>query len=136
MKEYIDALRKHITDNLPGFGDVDSVLALLYEAYSEVNRLDDARIKADFNALYRTMNGTTLQKMDRILDPVCARCREHEWGRGHSRCAVGIQQVRELENYSTICELMGLFECCRISTFVQYTPILDKIQSTAISPER
>ena len=67
MKEYIDALRKQITDNPPSFGDADSVLSLLYEAYSEVNRMDDERIKADFNALYQTMNGLTLQEMDWIL---------------------------------------------------------------------
>lgn len=77
MKEYIDALRKHITDDPPGFGDADSVLSLLYEAYSEVNRLDDARIKADFSTLYQAMNGMTLQEMDRILDPVCTLCRDH-----------------------------------------------------------
>jgi len=78
MKEYIDVLRKHITDNLPSFGDADSVLALLYEAYSEINSLDDDRIKADFSTLYQAMNGMTLQEMDRILDPVCTLCRDHE----------------------------------------------------------
>ena len=78
MKEYIDALRKQITDNPPNFGDADSVLSLLYEAYSEVNRMDDARITADFHELYQTMNGMTLQEMDQTLDPVCTLCREHE----------------------------------------------------------
>ena len=78
MKEYIDALRKQITDNPPGFGDADSVLSLLYEAYSEVNRMDDDRIKADFNALYQAMNGMDLREMDQILDPVCTLCRDHE----------------------------------------------------------
>ena len=78
MKEYIDALRKQITDHPSGFGDTDSVLTLLYEAYSEVNRMDDVRIKADFNALYQAMNSMTLQEMDQILDPVCTLCRDHE----------------------------------------------------------
>ena len=96
MKEYIDALRKHITDNPPGFGDADSVLTLLYEAYSEVNRLDDARIKADFNTLYQAMNGMTLQEMDRILDPVCTLCRNHERAGFIAGVRIGIQLNHEL----------------------------------------
>lgn len=60
MKEYIDALKKQIADNPPSLDGSKSVLAFLYEAYSQVNRMDDARIKADFNALYQVMNGMTL----------------------------------------------------------------------------
>ena len=96
MKEYIDTLRKQITDNPPGLGDTDSVLALLYEAYSEVNRMDDARIKADFNALYQAMNGMTLQAMDRILDPVCTLCRDHERAGFIRGVQLGVQLSQEL----------------------------------------
>ena len=96
MKEYIDVLRKHITQDPPNFGDADSVLSLLYEAYSEVNRLDDDRIKADFNALYQTMNDMTLQEMDRILDPVCTLCRDHERAGFVAGIKIGIQLYKEL----------------------------------------
>lgn len=96
MKEYIDALRKHITENPPNFGDTDSVLTLLYEAYSEVNRMDDARIKADFNTLYQAMNGMTLQAMDRILDPVCTLCRDHERAGFVEGIKIGIKFNQEL----------------------------------------
>ena len=96
MKEYIDTLRKHIEDNPPNFGDADSVLSLLYEAYSEVNRPDNARIKADFNTLYQAMNGMTLQEMDRILDPVCTLCRDHERVGFIAGVSVGIHLSREL----------------------------------------
>ena len=96
MKEYIDALRKQITANPPGFGDADSVLSLLYESYSEVNRLDDARIKADFNALYETMNGMSLREMDQILDPVCTLCRDRERAGFLTGVKVGIRLYQEL----------------------------------------
>ena len=96
MKEYIDALRKHITDNPPSFGDADSVLSLLYEAYSEVNRMDDEQIKADFNVLYQTMNGMSLREMDRILDPVCTLCRDHERAGFIAGVQVGVQLMQEL----------------------------------------
>lgn len=78
MKEYIDALRKQLADNPPNLDGSESVLEFLYEAYSQVNRMDDARIKADFNALYQAMNGMDLREMDQILDPVCTLCRDHE----------------------------------------------------------
>lgn len=78
MNQFYDVLKKTITDQQPSFGDGDSVLTMLYEAYSECNRLDDARIKADFEELYRLMNGMELRDMDRIIYPVCKLCRDHE----------------------------------------------------------
>lgn len=78
MEHFYDVLKKCIADHQPNFGDGESVLALLYEAYSECNRLDDAQIKADFNELYRLMNGMELREMDRIIYPVCKLCRDHE----------------------------------------------------------
>ena len=96
MKEYIDALRKQIADNPPNLDGSESVLSFLYEAYSQVNRLDDARIKADFNTLYQTMNGMTLQEMDQILDPVCTLCRDHERAGFIEGMKVGIRLAQEL----------------------------------------
>ena len=78
VKEYIDVLRKQVAENPPNLDGSKSVLAFLYEAYSQFNRMDDDRIKTDFNTLYQAMNGMTLQETDQILDPVCTLCRDHE----------------------------------------------------------
>ena len=78
MEKFFEILKAHIMQKQPDFGDGESVLTLLYEAYSEVNRMDDAKIKADFNKLYRLMNGMELREMDKIIYPVCALCRDHE----------------------------------------------------------
>ena len=78
MKNFHDVLNQYVAENQPNFGDGDSVLTMLYEAYSECNRLDDAQIKADFNELYRLMNGMELRDMDKIIYPVCKLCRDHE----------------------------------------------------------
>ena len=51
---------------------------MLYESYSEANRMDDDRIKTDFRELYQAMKGMPFREMDRITDPVCALCRDHE----------------------------------------------------------
>lgn len=49
MKRYIQALQEYSLSHEPDYGDGESVLTLLYEAYSDSNRMDDAQIKADFN---------------------------------------------------------------------------------------
>ena len=78
MDNIVDVLKQHISDHQPNFGDGESVLTLLYEAYSECNRLDDSHIKADFEELYHLMNGIPLRDMDKIIYPVCKLCRDHE----------------------------------------------------------
>ena len=78
MENIVDVLKKHISRNAPNLGDGDSVLSLLYEVYSENNRLDDVQTKSDFEELYRRMNGMDLREMDRIIYPVCSLCPDHE----------------------------------------------------------
>lgn len=98
MKEYIKVLQAHIEQHTPDFGDAESVLTLLYEAYSDCNRMDDAKIKEAFHQLYAQMNGMSLSDMDKILDPVCTLCRNHE------RCGfveggkVGVRLIQELNH--------------------------------------
>lgn len=67
MDNFYGVLKNCIADHQPNFGDGESVLTLLYEAYSECNRLDDDQIKADFKELYRCMNGMTLKEIDRVI---------------------------------------------------------------------
>ena len=71
-------LKSHIETHPPDFGDGDSVLTMLYEAFAEANPMDDGRLKQDFNDLYQVMNGMPLQEMDKIIYPVCKLCRDHE----------------------------------------------------------
>ena len=96
MKNYYDVLNRYVSENQPSFGDGESVLTLLYEAYSECNRLDDTQIKADFNELYRLMNGMELQEMDKIIYPVCKLCRDHERSGFTEGIKIGIMLAREL----------------------------------------
>ena len=55
MKNFYDVLKQYVSENQPSFGDGESVLTMLYEAYSECNRLDDTQVKEDFSELYRLM---------------------------------------------------------------------------------
>ena len=97
MKRVLENLIDHITENPPDFGDGDSVLTLLYEAYSEIQNMDDAQITADFHNLYEAMNGMTLQEMDKIIYPLCSLCRDHERSGFVNGVKVGICLRTELE---------------------------------------
>lgn len=44
MKTYFEKLKTYVDENPPCFGDGDSIPMLLYEAYNEVNTMDDPQI--------------------------------------------------------------------------------------------
>ena len=96
MEKYFEKLRRDIAENPPEFGDGDSVLTLLYEAYAESNKMDDGTIKEDFNELYRQMNGMELREMDKIIYPVCTLCRDHQRSGFVEGVKVGIRLKTEL----------------------------------------
>lgn len=78
INSYFEKLKAYIDAHPPNYGDGESVLTMLYECHNESNPYDDEQIKADFNELYRLMNGMELREMDRIIYPVCKLCRDHE----------------------------------------------------------
>ena len=96
MNPYIEDLKRLLAESPPSFGDGDPTLTMLYESYSEANRMDDDRIKTDFRELYQAMNGMPLREMDRITDPMCALCRDHERAGFVEGVKVGIQLSTEL----------------------------------------
>ena len=96
MKNYFEKLRTLVAEYPPDFGDSDSVLAFLYEAYNEIHNMDDAQTKTDFRILYESMNGMTLREMDTILDPVCILCRDHQRSGFIEGVRIGIRLREEL----------------------------------------
>ena len=96
MKDYFEKLRTYIAENPPDFGDGESVLTLLYEAYADSNKMDDGTIWEDFNELYRQMNGMELREMDQIIYPVCTLCRDHQRSGFVEGVKVGIRLRDEL----------------------------------------
>ena len=96
MKNFYDVLSRYVSENQPNFGNGDSVLAMLYEAYSECNQMEDAQIKTAFEELYRQMNGMELHEMDRILDPVCSLCRSHGQAGFVEGVKIGVILAQEL----------------------------------------
>ena len=96
MKAYYEKFRTYIAENPPNFGDGESVLTLLYEAYADSNKMDDGTITQDFNELYRQMNGMELREMDRIIYSVCTLCRDHQRSGFVEGVKVGMRLREEL----------------------------------------
>ena len=96
MKTVLEILKAHIEQHPPGYGDADSVLAMLYECHNECNPYDNEQIRADFEALYQKMNGMPLQEVDRVIYPVCKLCRDHEQVGFIEGVKIGIAFAQEL----------------------------------------
>ena len=97
MPDFYAILKSHLETHPPSFGDGDSVLSMLYEAFAESNPMDDGRLKQDFNDLYELMNGMPLREMDKIIYPVCTLCRDHQRSGFVEGVRVGVKLKQELE---------------------------------------
>ena len=79
MNEFMTALQTHLASQQPNSPDnAESILEVMFDAYNESSGIDNADIKANFEELYRLMNGKTLKEIDEIIYAVCTLCRDHE----------------------------------------------------------
>ena len=64
---HMTALQTHLDTLQPNYPDnAQSILEVLFDAYNESDGFDNAAIKADFEDLYRLMNGKPLKEIDEI----------------------------------------------------------------------
>ena len=92
-----ECLYEYLAKHPPDYGDAHSILEMLYCRYNECNSLDTEEIKADFEKLYQQMNGMPLREMDRIVDAVCALCRDHQRSGFFDGIKVGLLLWQELK---------------------------------------
>ena len=79
MDEFMTALQSKLDTLQPNYPDnADSILEVLFDAYNESSGFDNETIKADFEELYRLMNGKPLKEIDEIIYAVCTLCRDYE----------------------------------------------------------
>ena len=79
MDEFMNALQTKLATQQPNYPDnAESILEMLFDVYNESSGFDNAAIKADFEELYRLMNGKPLKEIDEIIYTVCTLCRDHE----------------------------------------------------------
>ena len=79
MDEFMTSLQSKLDTLQPNYPDnAESILDVLFDAYNESSGFDNATIKANFEELYRLMNGKPLKEIDEIIYTVCTLCRDHE----------------------------------------------------------
>ena len=93
MNDYLTALQTHLTTQQ---SPNQNILDLLYDAYNDTTGMDNEEIKADFEELYRLMNGKPLREIDEIIHAVCTLCRDHEKVEFVEGVKVGIGLGQEL----------------------------------------
>ena len=97
MNEFMTALQTQLATQQPNYPDnAESILEVLFDAYNESSGFDNAAIKADFEELYRVMNGKSLQEIDEIIYAVCTLCRDHEKAAFIEGIKVGMSLTKNL----------------------------------------
>ena len=97
MDEFMTALQSKVDTLQPTYPDnAESILEVLFDAYNESNGFDNAAIKADFEELYRIMNGKPLKEIDEIIYAVCTLCRDHEKAGFIEGIKAGMSLAKEL----------------------------------------
>ncbi len=96
IEKYIQALREYVLSHDPSCADGETILGMLYECHNKNFHYDNDEIKADFNELYRQMNGMELREMDKIIYPVCTLCRDHQRSGFVEGVKVGVRLREEL----------------------------------------
>ena len=62
MDEFMKVLQTKLATQQPSYPDnAESILEVLFDVYNESSGFDNAAIKADFEELYRLMNGKSLK---------------------------------------------------------------------------
>ena len=99
MNEFMTALQTYLTTQQPYYPDnAESILEVLFDVYNESSGFDNAAVKADFEELYRLMNGKQLKEIDEIICAVCTLCRDHEKAGFIEGIKVGMHLKTELSN--------------------------------------
>ena len=97
MDEFMTALQSKLDTLQPNYPDnAESILEVLFDAYNETSGFDNAAIKADFEELYRLMNGKPLKEIDEIIYAICILCRDHEKSGFIEGVKAGINITKEL----------------------------------------
>ena len=100
MDEFMAALQSKLDTLQPNYPDnAESVLEVLFDAYNESSGFDGASIKADFEELYRVMNGKPLKEINEIICAVCTLCRDHEKAGVIAGIKIGISLGKEINNF-------------------------------------
>ena len=98
MNPYIIKLNDYLTEHPPNYGyrDVDNLLDMLYNFYSENNPVNSTAIKQSFEKLEHFLDRFSLTECDGVLDILCDLCSQHEEQAFRMGVQVGVRLFNEL----------------------------------------
>ena len=96
MQDFFATLKEYISTENTKFQTTKPLLEMLYDVYTEFNGIEDDAIRKDFDRLYAALDGKALREIDKIIDTVCALCREHQKTGFEEGIKVGIRLAQEL----------------------------------------
>ena len=99
MNPYIIKLNEYLAAHPPNYGyrDVDSLLDMLYNFYSENNPINTVVIKQSFEKLEHFLDRFTLAECDCVLDTLSCLCSQHEEQAFRIGVQIGMRLFNELE---------------------------------------
>ncbi len=98
MNPYIIKLNAYLAEHPPNYGyrDVDNLLDMLYNFYSENNPIDSIAIKENFQKLEFFFERFSLAECDSLLDTLSALCSQHEEQAFRMGVQIGFRLFNEL----------------------------------------
>ena len=93
-------MNAYLAANPPDYGyrDVDNILDMLYNFYSENNPIDSIAIRKNYQALDSFLNRFTLSQYDQVLDILCDLCLQHEEQAFRAGILIGLRLFVELDS--------------------------------------
>ncbi len=98
MEKYIALLKASLDRQPPAYNAPvgESLLELLFQAYTRFNGIDNAAIRAHFEELYTALNGKPLREVDPIIDVVNSLCWAHEQAGFYEGMRLGFRLAGEI----------------------------------------
>ena len=98
MNPYIVKLNEYLAAHPPNYGyrDVDNLLDMLYNFYSENNPINTIAIKQSFEKLEHFLDRFTLAECDCVLDTLSCLCSQHEEQAFRMGVQIGLRLFNEL----------------------------------------
>ena len=78
MEKFLETLKRHIAEHPPNFGDCETVLDQLYQAYTESHESDPAEIGDGFKELEEFLCELPLEDNNAVFNLCCRLCSAYE----------------------------------------------------------
>jgi len=92
----LDASLETVSDRLQS-ADADSLLELLFLAYTDFNGVNTDSIREEYHRVYQNLHGVSFDANDAIMDSIADLCWAHEKAAFEEGVKVGVRLAKEIE---------------------------------------